>query len=158
MQAGRRNRVSRLDSGETDRQAVRGQTMLRRSLCLLLALGLLGLFAELAAAAAPALSGTYKVMITGKPAPLDGRWRLEFLPKRVVHLVRNRKLVVVGTAAPIGTRRLKFVDRSGPYACSVAEGNGVYTFRRVGSRLIFKAVADKCIGRKLILTTKPFSK
>ena len=104
------------------------------------------------------MSGTYKATISGKPAPLDGKWRLEFLPKSVVHIVRNRRLVVVGTAASVGTHRLKFVDRSGAYACSAAEGNGVYAYRRVGSRLTFKAVRDKCVGRKLVLTTKPFSK
>jgi hypothetical protein len=129
--------------------------MLRLFLSVLLALGPI---AGLATAASSALSGSYKATITGKPAPLDGKWRLEFLPKRVVHIVRNQRLVVIGTAASVGTRRLKFVDRSGPYACSAAEGNGVYTFRLVGRRLTFKAVADKCIGRKLILTTKSFIK
>jgi hypothetical protein len=127
--------------------------MLRLSLCVLLALSST---AGLAKAASSALSGTYKATISGKPAPLDGRWRLEFLPKRVVHIVRNQRLVVIGTATSVGTRRLKFVDRSGAYACSAAEGNGVYTYKRVGRRLTFKAIRDKCVGRKLVLTTKPF--
>jgi hypothetical protein len=134
---------------------VQAATVLKRQLSVLLAFGLL---AGVATASSSTLSGTYKATITGKPAPLNGRWRLEFLPRGVVHVVRNGKLVVVGRATRIGTRRLKVSDRSGSYACSAAEGNGVYTYRAAGRRLTFRAVADRCIGRKLVFTTKPFIK
>ena len=137
--------------------------MLKRQPSVLLELGLLasvllalGSLAGVATASSPTLSGTYKATITGKPAPLNGTWRLEFLPKGVVRVVRNGKLVVVGRALRLGTRRLELSDRSGSYACSATEGHGVYTYRLAGRRLTFRAVADKCIGRKLILTTKPF--
>jgi hypothetical protein len=127
--------------------------VLKRSLSVLLALGFL---AGVAGASSSALSGTYRATITGKPAALNGKWQLEFRPRGVVHLVRNGQLVVVGKATRIGTRRLKLSDRSGPYACSAAEGNGVYTYRVARRRLTFTLVADKCVGRKLVLTTKPF--
>lgn len=127
--------------------------MLKRSLPVLLALGFL---AGVATASSSSLSGTYKATIAGKPAALNGKWQLRFRPRGVVHLVRNGHLVVVGNATRIGPHRLKLSDRSGSYACSAAEGNGVYTYRVVGKRLTFTLVADKCVGRKLVLTTKPF--
>ena len=127
--------------------------MLRHALPVLLALGF---FAGGATASSSALSGNYRATIAGKPAALNGKWKLQFRPRGVVHLVRNGHLVVVGKATRIGTRRLKFRDLSGSYACSAAEGNGVYTYRVAGRRLTFTLVADKCIGRKLVLTTKPF--
>jgi hypothetical protein len=131
-----------------------------RQLLVLLPLGVLalGLLAGVATASSSTLSGTYTATITGKPAPLNGKWRLEFRPRGVVHIVRNGKLVVVGKVVQTGIRRLKLSDRSGSYACSIAEGNGIYTYRVVDRRLTFRAVADKCTGRKLILTTKPFVK
>jgi len=129
--------------------------MLMRPLAALLVVGAL---TGAATAASSSLSGTYKTTITGKPAALNGRWRLEFLPRNVVHTVRNGKLVVAGKAVAIGRRRLRVSDNSGPYACSASEGSGIYVYRRSGRRLIFRAVADKCIGRKLVLTTRPFAK
>lgn len=127
--------------------------MLKRALPVLLALGFI---AGVATASSPVLSGTYRATIVGKPAALNGKWQIQFRPRGVVHLVRNGHLVVVGKATRIGAHRLKLSDRSGSYACSAAEGNGVYTYRAEGRRLTFTLVADKCIGRKLVLTTKPF--
>ena len=103
------------------------------------------------------LSGTYRVTITGKPAPLNGRWQLKFLSRNEVRVIRNEKLVVVGTAL-VSDSRVKFTDRTGSYACSTAEGVGVYTYSLDGQRLTFKAVTDRCVGRKLLLTTKPLVK
>jgi len=133
----------------------RNRHMLMRLLSALLAVVAL---TGAATASSSALSGTYKTTIAGKPAALNGKWRLEFLPKNVLHTVRNGKLVVAGKAVAIGRSRLRISDRSGPYACSTSEGNGVYLYRRSGKRLTFTVVADKCIGRKLVLTTKPFLK
>jgi hypothetical protein len=65
--------------------------------------------------------------------------------------------VVFGRAIVTGGR-VTVSDRSGPYACSAGERTGVYVFSVVGKRLTFKAIADPCVGRKLILTTKPFVK
>jgi hypothetical protein len=103
------------------------------------------------------LSGTYRVTITGKPAPLNGKWQIKFLPRNVVHVIRNERVVVLGKAIFTGSR-VKLTDRSGPYACSASEGDGVYTYRLAGKQLTFKPVVDKCVGRKLLLTTKPFVK
>jgi hypothetical protein len=121
-------------------------------------LGLVGflLLAAGASASSYALLGTYKATITGKPAPLDGKWRLEFLPGGVVHTFRNGKLVVVGKAVRIAPKRLAISDRSGSYACSPSEGKGTYKYALSGRRLTFTVVKDKCVGRKLVLTTKPF--
>ncbi len=124
---------------------------------MLAALLALGLAAGAASASAFALSGTYKVTITGKPAPLNGNWQIKFLPRNVVRVIRNEKLVVVGKATFVGSR-VTFTDSSGSYACSKAEGHGVYTYSLVRTRLTFKPVSDRCVGRKLLLTTKPFVK
>ena len=120
----------------------------------LLTLLALSLTAGVATASSP-LSGTYRATITGKPAPLNGRWQLRFLPGNALRVVRNDKIVVFGRAVVTGSR-VTVTDRSGPYVCSTAERTGVYVFSVVGKRLTFKAVADRCVGRKLILTTKPF--
>jgi hypothetical protein len=129
--------------------------MLKRCLFVVLAFGLL---TGVATASSSSLQGTYRTTITGKPAPLDGRWQLKFLAGSTVRIVRNGKLVIVANAIRVGIRRLRLSDLSGPYACSKAEGNGVYTYRLAGGRLTFRVVSDKCIGRKLVLTTKPFVK
>ena len=75
-----------------------------------------------------------------------------------MHIVRNGEVVVAGTATPLAGRRLKLHDRSGAYACSTAEGDGLYRYALAGHRLTFTAVFDRCVGRKLVLTTKPFLK
>ena len=114
------------------------------------------LLAAGAFASSYSLRGTYRATITGKPAPLDGKWRLEFLPGSVVHTFRNGKLVVVGKAVRIAPKRLALSDKSGSYACSPSEGKGTYRYALSGRRLTFTVVKDKCVGRKLVLTTKPF--
>jgi hypothetical protein len=114
------------------------------------------LLAAGASASAYSLGGTYKATIKGKPAPLDGKWRLEFLPGSVVHTFRNGNLVVVGKAVRIAPKRLAFSDQSGSYACNHSEGKGTYKYALSGRRLTFTVVKDKCVGRKLVLTTKPF--
>ena len=129
--------------------------MFKRPLLIVLAFGLL---TGVATASSFSLQGTYRTTITGKPAPLDGKWQLKFLSGNTVRTVRNGKLVIVAKATRIGIRRLRFSDLSGSYACSRAEGNGIYTYRLASTRLTFRVVADKCIGRKLVLTTKPFVK
>jgi hypothetical protein len=114
------------------------------------------LLAAGASASSYSLSGSYRATIRGKPAPLDGKWRLEFLPASVVHTFRNGKLVVVGKAVRIGPKRLAFSDHSGSYACRPSEGKGTYVYALSRRRLTFRVVKDKCVGRKLVLTTKPF--
>ncbi|MDQ3874757.1 MAG: hypothetical protein M3322_04280, partial [Actinomycetota bacterium] len=93
--------------------------------------------------------------IAGKPARLNGKWQLRFLRRNEVRIVRNGKVVVLGKAIVTG-HRVKFVDRAGSYACTGAERNGLYRYRIAGRRLTFAPVADRCVGRRLVLTTKPF--
>lgn len=128
--------------------------MIKRALPILVVLGIL----TNVALAASSLSGTYRATITGKPAALNGRWQLQFRPNNVVHTVRNGKLVVVGKASWLSNRRVRFTDRSGPYECSSSEGNGTYGYRLSGGHLTFAVIRDQCVGRKLVLTTRPFSK
>jgi hypothetical protein len=116
-----------------------------------------GVFAA-AAAASGAPSGTYSATIAGKPAALNGRWQVDFGTSRALRIVRNGKVVVVATASTLAGGRLRIHDRSGPYACSPTEGDGVYRYALAGRRLTFTAVSDRCVGRKLVLTTKPFLK
>lgn len=130
--------------------------MLKRHLSILLAVALLT--AGVAAASAASLRGTYRTTITGQPPALNGNWRLEFLSGGTLHIVRNGKLVVVSKATQLTGKRLRFSDRSGSYACSPSEAKGTYTYRLSGRRLTFAMVADKCLGRRLVLTTKPFIK
>jgi hypothetical protein len=118
----------------------------------------IGLLAGVATASSSSLQGTYRTTITGKPAPLNGKWELKFLSGSTVRIIRNGKLVIVGKAIRIGVRRLQFSDRSGSYACSRAEGSGIYTYRLAAEHLTFRLVSDKCVGRKLVLTTRPFLK
>ena len=113
------------------------------------------LLAGVATALPSALRGTYGTTIVGKPARLNGKWQLRFLGRDEVRIIRNRKVVVVGKAIVTGTR-VKFVDRAGSYACTGAVRNGLYRYRISGRRLTFAPVADKCVGRRLVLTTKPF--
>jgi hypothetical protein len=110
------------------------------------------------ALASSSLTGTYKATISGEPAALNGRWQLQFRPKGLVHTVRNGKVVVVGKASWLANRHVRFTDRSGPYACSSSEGSGTYGYRLSGNRLTFRAIRDKCVGRKLVLTTRSFVK
>ena len=129
--------------------------MLKRPLLLLLTLALLG---GVAAASTSGLRGTYKATIAGKPAALDGKWQLDFRPAGVLHVLRNGKRVVSSRTTWTGARRFKVHDRAGPYACSRSEGDGLYTYRFVSRRLVFRVVGDKCVGRKLVFTTKPYTK
>jgi hypothetical protein len=126
---------------------------------LLLSSALLCLLLDGVAVASPtSLSGVFRVTITGKPAALNGRYELRFLAPNRVRVVRNGKVVVVGRTTIVGNRAT-FVDLSGQYACSTSEGKtGIYTYRLAGRRLTFTAVKDGCVGRKLVLTAKPFVK
>jgi hypothetical protein len=126
--------------------------MIKRVLPILVCVGIL----TNVALAASSLSGTYKATISGKPAALNGRWQLQFRANSVVHTLRDGKLVVVGKASWLSNRHVRFTDRSGPYACSSSEGSGTYGYRLSDGRLIFQVIRDKCVGRKLVLTTRPF--
>ena len=116
--------------------------MRRWPVAILLALGLV---AGVATASSTPLSGTYRATITGKPAALNGNWQLKFLPGSGMRVIRNGKPVVVGKAVVTGNR-LTVSDRSGPYACSAAEGTGVYTYDVTGTRLTFKALQTSASG------------
>jgi hypothetical protein len=117
-----------------------------------------GVFVAAAGAASGPPSGSYTATITGKPAALNGRWRLDFRAAGAVNIVRNGAVVVRGTALPLSGARVKLHDRSGPYACSKAEGDGTYRYRLTGSRVTFTALSDRCVGRTLVLTTKPYTR
>jgi outer membrane protein assembly factor BamB len=129
--------------------------MRKWSIAVLCAFGLVP--ATAGASTAPPLTGTYKVTIAGQAPPLDGTWQLKFLPAGAVNILRNGHVVVVGRAVVAGGR-VTFSDRSGSYACPPPDATGRYTYKLTGRRLTFRPIADKCTGRKLILTTKAFVK
>jgi hypothetical protein len=106
-------------------------------------------------AATLAPTGSYRTTITGKPAPLNGKWQITFLPGSALRVARNGKVVVAGTAV-FANGRMTVKDRSGSYACGPGERKGSYTYRLAARRLTFKALSDKCVGRKLFLTANPF--
>jgi hypothetical protein len=115
------------------------------------------LAATASASAAPPLTGTYKVTIAGQAPPLNGTWQIKLLPAGAVDIVRNGHVVVVGRAV-VTSSRITFSDHSGSYSCPPPDATGRYTYKLSGKRLTFKPIADKCAGRKLILTTKAFVK
>ncbi len=118
-----------------------------------------GTCAAAATAASGSPSGTHSATLTGaKPAALNGRWQVDFGTSRALRIVRNGKVVVLSTATPLAGRHLRIHDVFGPYACSKSDGDGVYRYALAGRRLTFTTVSDLCIGRKLVLTTKPFLK
>lgn len=76
-------------------------------------------------------------------------------------MFRNGTRVLVADVSFSGNRmKLTARSNSGKYnrCTSGATKSGTYTYRRSGKRLIFKAVSDRCAGRKASLTAKPFVK
>jgi hypothetical protein len=133
---------------------------LRALLAGLVATGILAAGALAAPNANPA--GSYKAIVTGQAAALNGRWVLKFTtifgPAGKFQTFRNGRLVVSGTTVFTGDK-VTLVDMSGSYACGPAEKTGVYTFKKpAANKLKFISVVDPCAGRKILLDNRTFTK
>lgn len=106
-----------------------------------------------------ALSGSFRATISGKATPFNARWEVRFVSPTKMNVLRNGRRVSVVKVAARGNR-LTLTDLSGSYACTGSQKTGTYTYayQPASKRLTFTVVADRCSGRKVVLTSKPFAK
>jgi len=129
---------------------------------LLLLLAAIGVTLVVAAPAMPTtnvtvLTGTFRTVIKGKSAPLNGSWTIKVDQYTQSVTTHNGKLAVKGTFTG-ANGKLAVVDLSGPYACKGVQAAGAYTYTLSGNKLKLKATFDQCSGRKTILTAQPLTK
>jgi hypothetical protein len=105
-----------------------------------------------AAAAFP--HATFTATLAGKsPRFLNGSWRLTFLEGgRYTTEHPLNDVAARGRIAVSGTT-VTFGRETGPLACTTA---GRYRWSYSDGHLRFTAIADKCGGREIVLTAKPF--
>jgi hypothetical protein len=126
-----------------------------RALVVVVAVALPGV--ALAGSAAAILTGTFAKRISGKPAALNGSWKLKLRSDGTFEIVRNGTVVVRGEAA--GVRgKLAIGDRSGPYRCRGRERAALYNYTLKAKKLTLKPVVESCAGRRALLTTGRFTK
>jgi hypothetical protein len=132
---------------------------MRKVLVMVLSLAAMAVVASPASAAG--LSGTYSATITGKPAPVNGKWQIRFKSGNKAEVYRNGTRVLVTTVSFSGNT-MKITTGSGVPAynrcISGPQRTGTYAYRLSGKRLTFTAKSDRCNGRKTLLTTKPYVK
>lgn len=110
------------------------------------------MLAATASAAGPSISPhIWGVKISGAPVALfNGTWLLAVqTPEFAVS--RNRVLAIKGTVR-INGNQITFHDVSGPLACKASQVNGRYAWKITGTKLSFTRLADKCQGRRTLLT------
>jgi hypothetical protein len=91
------------------------------------------------------------VKVTGAPAAvLNATWLLGFQEPSFT-VTRNRALAVRGTVKTAGNQ-ITFRDLSGAFACEGAQASGRYAWKVQGTKLTFTRLADKCLGRRTLLT------
>ena len=115
--------------------------------------------ASVAGAAAPVpLRGNFVSKRPTEIPPLDGTWRIEIAATGAYKVLREGRVLVTGKAVETA-KTISFTKEKGALACTGKEG-GANSYRWVlgGTRLTFTAVKDPCESRKLVLTTKPFTK
>ena len=69
----------------------------------------------------------------------------------LLRMTRNRALAVRGTVKTAGNQ-VTFRDLSGAFACKGAQASGRYAWKIQGTKLTFTRLADKCLGRRTLLT------
>src|SRR5437867_120541 len=115
---------------------------------LLLLLAAIGVTLVVAGPAAPTtnanlLKGTFRTVIKGKAAALNGSWTFKVDQYTQSVVTHNGKLAVKGTFAG-ANGKLAVVDVSGPYACKGVQATGAYTYTLSGNQLKLKATFDQC--------------
>ena len=105
-----------------------------------------------ASAAGPSVSPhVWGVKVSGSPAPLFNATWLLGIQEPSFTVTRNRALGVRGTVKIAGNQ-ITFRDTSGPLACKGVQATGRYAWRIQGAKLSFARLADKCIGRRTLMT------
>jgi hypothetical protein len=108
--------------------------------------------AATASAAGPSLSPhVWGVKVSGAPAPLFNATWLLGIQQPAFTVTRNRALGVRGTVKIAGNQ-ITLRDISGPLACKGVQATGRYTWKIHGAKLSFTRLADKCIGRRTLMT------
>jgi hypothetical protein len=108
--------------------------------------------AATASAAGPSPSPhVWGVKVTGAPVPLFNATWLLAIQEPGFTVARNGALGVRGTVRIAGNQ-LTFRDVSGPLACKGAQATGRYAWRIRGTKLTFTRLADKCLGRRALMT------
>ena len=108
--------------------------------------------AATASAAGPSLSPhVWGVKVSGAPAPLFNATWLLGIQQPAFTVTRNRALGVRGTVKIAGNQ-ITLRDISGPLACKGVQTTGRYAWKIQGAKLSFTRLADKCIGRRTLMT------
>ena len=108
--------------------------------------------AATASAAGPSLSPhVWGVKVSGAPASVFNATWLIGIDEPAFTTTRNRSLAVRGTVKIAGNQ-ITFRDVSGLLACKGAQATGRYAWKIQGTKLSFTRLADKCLGRRTLLT------
>jgi hypothetical protein len=91
------------------------------------------------------------VKVSGAPAPLFNATWLLGIQQPAFTVTRNRALGVRGTVKIAGNQ-ITLRDISGPLACKGVQATGRYAWKIQGAKLSFTRLADKCIGRRTLMT------
>lgn len=113
-----------------------------------------------AGTSAAALAGTFETQISGDVAAylrVTGTWRLRILSDGAARVMQNGVTVVRGRASVEGTR-VTFNDGTGSQACRGPAANGTYRWALRGGRLTFAPLGDRCTGRAVVLSMRPWAK
>lgn len=116
------------------------------------------------------LPGTYAATVSGlKPASRNGRWTISFTrpysqmgnSKGGYTLSHNRKLVARGEYSlqysSVGAM-VHVRDMSGPGHCVEEIVGGNYLVHVKGSKLTFTHFQDKCVKRRVVLSSRTFTR
>ena len=111
------------------------------------------------------LHGTYATVFSdaglqeaGLPSSLAGDWDITLDHDRSRFTIVKDGEVVVEGRHNVEEDQVVFTDERGSLACSIGEATGTYNWALDRNELTLTLVEDDCSGRKMILTTRPFSK
>ena len=108
--------------------------------------------AATASAAGPSLSPhVWGVKVAGASVPLFNATWLLGIQNPGFTTTRNGALGVRGTVKIAGNQ-ITFRDVSGPLACKGVQATGRYAWKIQGTKLAFTRLADKCLGRRTLMT------
>jgi len=91
------------------------------------------------------------VKVAGASVPLFNATWLLGIQNPAFTTTRNGALVVRGTVKIAGNQ-ITFRDVSGPLACKGVQATGRYAWKVQGTKLTFTRLADKCLGRRTLMT------
>jgi hypothetical protein len=80
-----------------------------------------------------------------------GAWGIAFHQGNHMAVTHNGREVMQG-AYQVNGNQITFSEDTGPYACRTP---GTYTWQMSNGQVTFTRVQDACVGRALILTSRP---